>query len=136
MIHTYDDLKQYYNNWTAPFRNVYNNFFEIFEALYDAQEIKYVYIKNLFNSNEVQTFFFFQDKTVKISKSDIYFNFEEIKYQVVKKHLTTSRNFERDVQLKLTLDDASELIFHNLEDSNPDWAWDYGQDIKELFINL
>lgn len=136
MLYTYNDLKQYYANRTSPFREIYNNFFEIFEDLYEPKEIKYVYLKNLYNPNDVQTILFFDDKIVSVIKSDIYFNFEEIRFQVVKKHLTTSRNFEREVQLKLTLDDGCELVFHNLNDSNIDWAWDYGQDIKELFKSL
>ncbi|MGE7811219.1 hypothetical protein [Lysinibacillus capsici] len=133
MLYTYNDLKMHCANRVDIFRAQYVNFFEILEDLYNSEEIKKVYIKNLFNSNDVQTFFFFEGKIVKMTISDLLFNIEEIKYGIVKKQLSTSRKFERDVQLKLTFDDSSEIIFNNCKDSNPDFQWDYGQDIKELY---
>lgn len=133
MLYTYNDLKMHCANRVDIFRAQYVNFFEILEDLYNSEEIKKVYIKNLFNSNEVQTFFFFEGKIVKMTISDLLFNIEEIKYGIVKKQLSTSRKFERVVQLKLTFDDSSEIIFNNCKDSNPDFQWDYGQDIKELY---
>jgi len=133
MIYTYKELKMEYGRRNNIFREAYYNFFSLFEDLYNPEDIKFIYLKNLFNSKEVETFFFFENKVVKVTKSNLHYNFEEFIHGNIKKFLYASEGFEREVQLKLFFDDQTELLFDNYEDSNPDWYWEYGQEIKELF---
>lgn len=136
MIYTYSEIKIEYASRNQLFREVFYNFFELFEEIYDKDAIKFIYLRNLFNSDEVETIIFFENKLVKITRNDSHYIFKDYNYKSVQKELVVSQGSEREVILKIIFDDKVELVFNSLKDSNKDWCWDYGQDIKELFRML
>lgn len=138
MGYTYNEAKKEYANGIQSFHNAFYGFFELFEDLYDKDEIKFFYIRNLFNSEQTETIIFFENKFVKVTRNDLHYNLEDYNYNKVKKELFASNKFEREVRLKLVFDNLIELSFNNVEDTNSNihLQLKYGQGIKELFKML
>lgn len=138
MGYTYDEAKKEYVNRKQLFHETYYGFFELFEDLYNKDEIKFFYSRNLLNSEQTETIIFFENKFVKATRDELHYNLEEYNYKTVKKELYASKGFEREVRLNLVFDNLIELSFNNIKDSNnnSDWQLEYGQDIRELFKML
>lgn len=133
MVYTYSDIKEEVKKRNELFRDQYNNFFIIFEELYNPEYIKFVYIKNIFNKDEVETIFVFEDKIVNVTKQNLHYTIEENREKIIKKTLFINKDPARDTRLTILLDNGTEVIFDNIKDSNNDWAWEYGEDIKSLY---
>ncbi len=133
MAFTYFELKEAERNREQAFRDNYYNFFTIFEEYYNPEKIKFVYIKNFFNDDETETILLYEDKIIRATKKELHYQFEENRNKVVNKSFYISKDCERETRLTITFDNDDAITFDNYKDSNVSWAWEYGQDIKELY---
>lgn len=136
MYYDYNEIKEEVRKRVEPFRENYINFFDVFEEFYNPDSVKSIYIKNIFNNNETETIFFFENKLVIVSKKDLHYSIVENRNGVISKAICVSKQASREINLELTFEDGKKIIFNNFKDSNVDWAEDYGLDIKEIYKSI
>ncbi|MFJ8064890.1 hypothetical protein ACIQYS_09675 [Psychrobacillus sp. NPDC096426] len=109
------------------------DFIELFEELYDIEHIQAMYLRNQFNKEELEIIFFFTNKIVVVTKESSHFRFDENSGKVISKNLYIAKDMDRKIELVINFDNKETLTLENYKDSNPDMAWDYGHEIKEIF---
>lgn len=108
----------------------------IFEELYPNanEEVKALYLKNIINEKENEAIFFFDDKIVSVTKSDLNFNISEYRGKIQKKEFFIHRKKEmhRHTYLKVFLDSGDVVLLDNKEDANEEFFAEFGNEIKDI----
>jgi len=133
---TYEDFKTKVNGRTfdALYNDGYPRAINFVNENYGEENIKAFYGKNLVNELNIELFFVFEKGLLKVSKQEgSDFVYEFLNCIVNKKKLVTNRHPSNPHILTISIDNGEQIVFHNKEDSNYDWAPEYAESILELY---
>jgi hypothetical protein len=103
------------------------------ESLYNVEDFKYFYPKNIFNEKEIELYIFLEDGFVHCTIEEDLDEIHHYYGKPVSKHFTSPANGSKKVLLNVLYDNGKELLFDSREDSDFTWHHNYVKQIRELY---
>ncbi len=103
------------------------------ESLYNEEDFKFFYAKNLFNKKEVELYLFLDSGVINFKLNGDKREIKHIYGKPASKTLISQKLDGRDAVLTVTFNAEEKLILDAIEDSNEDYNEEYSKYIKELY---
>ncbi|MGE7921462.1 hypothetical protein ACQKM9_21365 [Viridibacillus sp. NPDC093762] len=96
-------------------------------------KLEYFYHRNLFNDEQEQLIFIWEEGITKVNILEVGFKCENITSKVIKKELILSDYPHQSTSLSVTFENGDSLLFENINDSNNEYSSEYTEEIKAIY---
>ncbi|MEK5208110.1 hypothetical protein [Psychrobacillus sp. FSL H8-0510] len=127
------------NNNSRYISFVFVNAHEKVKELHGITDCIGFYAKNFFNTNETEFYYFYKDAIINvkftIDKNEHTFpiNVNHHKTKALSKGISLNRYTSNTTELTIRLEDETNFVLNNTNDSNDDWYQAYGDNIISLY---
>lgn len=131
---TFDEFKQFVEKREFKEFRLYSKVINQLSNFYNDKDFKFFYPRNVYNNKETELIFFLNDSylEVKIDTQSII-TLNQYYCKVVNKALVIPGYEHGEYELRILLDNGTDLKMKSIDDSNDDWSSEYNKALKELY---